>query len=248
MAGMKTTFAKHLSRLREQKDMTRYRLAQLSGISKEGISKLEEADSDPKLSTLVKLARALGVKTWELLPDWTAPAGEQPKSTRVDHAGDEAAKLADRKLSGKTTWTAEELEACPYRPVWITDTGMEAMLFVHACEKLLRGPESNQANARLLENLAKIETILRREPVLPIADKALKLVAELVQILRRQGIYANPAIPAGNVPLANVQRLRQLLYMPLEDMEDLMKEYMEDLDGDEEAGSSKKGRRRGRRR
>jgi transcriptional regulator with XRE-family HTH domain len=69
------TFAERLSYLREQRDMTRYRLAQLSGISKEGISKLEQPGSDPKLSTLVKLAQALGVKTWELLPDWKRSSG-----------------------------------------------------------------------------------------------------------------------------------------------------------------------------
>ena len=63
-------FATHLSRLRLQRQMTRYRLAQLSGISKEGISKLEQSGSDPKLSTLVKLARGLDVQTCELLPDY----------------------------------------------------------------------------------------------------------------------------------------------------------------------------------
>ena len=69
------TFARHLKQLREQAGMTRYRLAQLSGISKEGVSKLEEAGSDPKLSTLAKLAKALGVHIWELLPD----KEQQPK-------------------------------------------------------------------------------------------------------------------------------------------------------------------------
>jgi transcriptional regulator with XRE-family HTH domain len=62
-------FGAHLRRLREQKGMTRYRLAKLSGISPEGISKLERAGSDPKLSTLYRVAAALGVQVCDLLPD-----------------------------------------------------------------------------------------------------------------------------------------------------------------------------------
>jgi transcriptional regulator with XRE-family HTH domain len=54
-------FNERLRRLREHQGLTRYRLAKLSGISKDGIKKLEQPGSDPKLSTLYKLARALHV-------------------------------------------------------------------------------------------------------------------------------------------------------------------------------------------
>jgi transcriptional regulator with XRE-family HTH domain len=61
-------FHMHVRRLREAKAMTRYRLAKLSGLSAEGISKLEKPGSDPKLSTLYKVAAALGVTVCDLLP------------------------------------------------------------------------------------------------------------------------------------------------------------------------------------
>jgi transcriptional regulator with XRE-family HTH domain len=64
-------FATRLRELREARRITRYRLAQLSGISKQGVTKLERPGSDPKLSTLLKLAGALGIEVVELLPKGT---------------------------------------------------------------------------------------------------------------------------------------------------------------------------------
>jgi transcriptional regulator with XRE-family HTH domain len=55
-----------------------YRLGKMSGLSNEAISNLEQGQSDPKLSTLVKLARGLGIEPWELLREWR---GEAPKTT-----------------------------------------------------------------------------------------------------------------------------------------------------------------------
>jgi transcriptional regulator with XRE-family HTH domain len=71
-------FASHLRRLREEKGITRYRLAKLAGLSIEGACRLEEAGSDPKLSTLFKLAPALGVEPAELVPPLSA-AGRKRK-------------------------------------------------------------------------------------------------------------------------------------------------------------------------
>jgi transcriptional regulator with XRE-family HTH domain len=79
-------FAGLLRRLRESRGWTMYRLAKLSGLTGEGISKLEEAGSDPRLSTLFKLATAFGVELSELLPE-AAPGGRggaRGKQTRQD--------------------------------------------------------------------------------------------------------------------------------------------------------------------
>jgi transcriptional regulator with XRE-family HTH domain len=62
-------FARTLRRLREARGWTKYRLAQESGVTKENLSKLERPGSDPKLSTLSKLAAALGVSARELVPE-----------------------------------------------------------------------------------------------------------------------------------------------------------------------------------
>src|SRR5262249_61232200 len=70
--------ATHFKRLRERRGLSLYRLAQLAGLSKQGVINLEEPGADPKLSTLDKLAEALGVKPWELLPGWNG------QSTAVD--------------------------------------------------------------------------------------------------------------------------------------------------------------------
>jgi transcriptional regulator with XRE-family HTH domain len=53
--GDVANFAEHFKELRESKGMTLYRLAQVTGLSKQGVSNLEQPDADPKLSTLVKL-------------------------------------------------------------------------------------------------------------------------------------------------------------------------------------------------
>jgi transcriptional regulator with XRE-family HTH domain len=58
-----------------------YRLAKESGLSTEGVSKLETAGSDPKLSTLYKLAEALGVGARELVPE-VAAGGRAKKGGR----------------------------------------------------------------------------------------------------------------------------------------------------------------------
>jgi transcriptional regulator with XRE-family HTH domain len=63
-----TDFAARLKKVRESAGMTPYRLAQLTGLSKQGALNLEQPGADPKLSTLVKLAEALGVNVRDLLP------------------------------------------------------------------------------------------------------------------------------------------------------------------------------------
>jgi transcriptional regulator with XRE-family HTH domain len=61
-------FARRLKELRRSRGWTRYRLAKESGISAEGAAKLERPGTDPKLSTLYKLAEAFGIDVAELLP------------------------------------------------------------------------------------------------------------------------------------------------------------------------------------
>jgi transcriptional regulator with XRE-family HTH domain len=61
-------FAALLRRLREDRGMTRYRLAKLAGVTVEGVCKLEEGGTDPRLSTVLKLAEGLGVPPCHLLP------------------------------------------------------------------------------------------------------------------------------------------------------------------------------------
>jgi transcriptional regulator with XRE-family HTH domain len=59
--------AMKLKALRERRGLTQADLAKLAKVSPGYLARLETLRHDPKLSTLVKLARALGVPVGELL-------------------------------------------------------------------------------------------------------------------------------------------------------------------------------------
>jgi transcriptional regulator with XRE-family HTH domain len=61
------SFSERLRRLREQKGLTWYRLAKISGVAKQALARLEQPNSNPTLATLRKLARALAVTVEELV-------------------------------------------------------------------------------------------------------------------------------------------------------------------------------------
>jgi transcriptional regulator with XRE-family HTH domain len=53
--------------LRERRGMTQAQLAEKAGVSRTYLARLETARQDPTLSTLEKLAKALGVKVGRLV-------------------------------------------------------------------------------------------------------------------------------------------------------------------------------------
>lgn len=63
---LKKRFGKRLQYLRNSKNLTQQRLAELVGRSPNFISMLENGDSTPSFKTLVKLAKALNVEVMEL--------------------------------------------------------------------------------------------------------------------------------------------------------------------------------------
>lgn len=60
-------FAMNLKRIREQRKMSQATLAEKAGVSREYIARLETGHHDPPLSTVEKLAEALGVPIARLL-------------------------------------------------------------------------------------------------------------------------------------------------------------------------------------
>ena len=56
-----------IKELRAERELSQEELADRAGISRQYLSRLEIGRHDPSLSTLVKLAKALGVKPGELL-------------------------------------------------------------------------------------------------------------------------------------------------------------------------------------
>jgi transcriptional regulator with XRE-family HTH domain len=101
-------FASHLRGLRERSGLTRHRLSRLSGISQEGLSTLEEPGSDPKLSTLFKLAAAFGVSARDLIPDPTAET--QPPVTKARTFSAAEAAAVDDALQGLARFCRTHLD------------------------------------------------------------------------------------------------------------------------------------------
>jgi transcriptional regulator with XRE-family HTH domain len=59
--------AARLKTLRERRGMTQEQLAKKSGVGRSHLARLETGRQDPTLSTIEKLAKALGVKVGRLL-------------------------------------------------------------------------------------------------------------------------------------------------------------------------------------
>lgn len=61
-------FAANIERLRQERGLTQVQLAELSGISQPHVSALERGVWEPRLATIMALARALDVQPGDLLP------------------------------------------------------------------------------------------------------------------------------------------------------------------------------------
>ena len=68
MAGIRTQFGKHLRILRLKKNLTQEELADRAGLHFTYIGQIERGLRNPSLVNLQKLAKALKVKSGELLP------------------------------------------------------------------------------------------------------------------------------------------------------------------------------------
>ncbi|MDR1996931.1 MAG: helix-turn-helix domain-containing protein [Candidatus Margulisbacteria bacterium] len=58
---------RRIKQLRKERGLTREKLAFENGLSKPTITRIERNEFDPKLSTLLKIARGLDLKVAELL-------------------------------------------------------------------------------------------------------------------------------------------------------------------------------------
>lgn len=63
------SIAKNLQRVRKERGLNQEQLAERSGVSLTQISKIERSDTDPRVSTIEKLAKALKCSTDQLLFD-----------------------------------------------------------------------------------------------------------------------------------------------------------------------------------
>jgi transcriptional regulator with XRE-family HTH domain len=64
---MRRLVGQNVKRIRERKDITQERLAEISGFSQQYISSLEQGRRNPTIITLYELAVSLGVSHMELI-------------------------------------------------------------------------------------------------------------------------------------------------------------------------------------
>jgi transcriptional regulator with XRE-family HTH domain len=103
---MAETFADRLKSLRERTGVSQYRLAQLAGLAKQTVSRLELGQIRPSWETVQALARGLGVEVGAFVTDQGAPAEQPPPAKprgRPRKAGTEAppAKKPRGRKKGK---------------------------------------------------------------------------------------------------------------------------------------------------
>lgn len=67
MAAPEETFARNLRRAREKAGLSQEALGDKAGMHRTEVSFLERAQREPRLSTIVKLAKALGISPRDLL-------------------------------------------------------------------------------------------------------------------------------------------------------------------------------------
>lgn len=60
-------FGNNVERIRNDEGLSMTRFCEMAGISRPTLYKIERGDADPKLSMMVKVAKALGVKVEDLL-------------------------------------------------------------------------------------------------------------------------------------------------------------------------------------
>lgn len=71
------TTGEKIRKLRKEKGLTQKRLGELCGINEANIRKYELGNQNPKLSTIRKIAAALGVYMSDLVEDWNTFSKEE---------------------------------------------------------------------------------------------------------------------------------------------------------------------------
>src|SRR5215475_15119136 len=95
-------FASRLKSLREQAGLSQAELADLAGMNRFGVAKLEQGVREPSWATVQALARALGVEVGEfVVPDDTRPAKDKRPDKTVGTPSGKKKPVAGKGRKGK---------------------------------------------------------------------------------------------------------------------------------------------------
>ena len=93
-------FAGRLRELREAKGLTQTELAARTGLTTDGIAKLERSDRGPTWETVIALCQALGVAVGEFAKEPSAlPASRRGRPRKSEPAGDKPKRPRGRPRS-----------------------------------------------------------------------------------------------------------------------------------------------------
>ncbi len=95
-------FAGRLKELREQTGLSQAELAELAGMNRFGVAKLEQGVREPSWATVQALARALGVEVGEfVVPDDPPPAKDKRQDKAAGTPADQKKAAGGTGLKGK---------------------------------------------------------------------------------------------------------------------------------------------------
>lgn len=118
---MSETFGQRLARLRKEKGLTQEEVASRIVISPQAVSKWENGNSEPDISTLNQLADILGVSVDQLL-------GRENKETKNDTVVEEATEVKEEKECCKQK--CEHRHRGAGKPFWITTSTLAGLCLI----------------------------------------------------------------------------------------------------------------------
>lgn len=65
-------FGRTIRRIRRERDLSQHALASVAGLAEKHVSEIERANREPKLTTILKLAKGLDVPVGELIAEVAA--------------------------------------------------------------------------------------------------------------------------------------------------------------------------------
>ena len=193
---MPDTFASRLRRLREARGLSLPTLARLTGLSKQGAYDLETDGANPSIDTLYKVARALKVHPWELLPGWDGPPPAPPQTLPAGETAARPSRSSTRPAakSTKVDTAASSTGLAPAQPAKpaksakqpglverrVPRTAAEAAALVDDCVTIMKHDVVGREETLAMSHLGLVRKMLERRRRSAESLAALALVRQIL--------------------------------------------------------------------